>query len=152
MVADITGHGYCAYLLANTLPGLWEQCWSNGAQSGKPLDLLRSMHHLVEQCLPEGVFIECTLLRLDPNGQVLVAPAGGTRLFLRSRRLRKLDLLKLRGIWLGLGDPMEDDQHCYQLEDGDELIVGSDGFFDQMVTHLGAVEELKKYLEQVDDT
>src|SRR5262249_5129816 len=41
IVADITGHGYCAYLLANTLPSVWHACWANGRFADpQPSDVL----------------------------------------------------------------------------------------------------------------
>ena len=84
IVADITGHGYCASLLANTLPAVWRACWSNGRRGEtRPNDILAAMHDMLGDCLPEGVYAECTLLRLAANGQVTVAPAGGSRLPLR---------------------------------------------------------------------
>src|SRR5262245_11758452 len=132
IVADITGHGYYAYLLANALPGVWRMCWERlGERVGQPAELLAAMHDLLEDCLPDGVFAECTLLKLGPGGEVTVAPAGGSRLVRRDSRRNQLELLKLRGLWVGLHRPSADDQRVYRLEVGDELLVGSDGVFDQ---------------------
>lgn len=152
IVADITGHGYCAYLLANTLPGLWKECWSNGSPKEKPHDLLLTMHQLVESCLPEGVYVETALLRLTPEGDVTIAPAGGIRLLIRNRRENKLELIKLRGIWLGLDAPLLEDEHYCRLENGDELLVGSDGLFDQIIEHLGGSSELTTVIDRMNDS
>jgi hypothetical protein len=133
IVADITGHGYNAYLLASALPGVWQACW-NASRPKQPADLLAAMHDLLQECLPEGVYVECTLARLGPEGEVVVAPAGGSRLLLRRGRGRP-DLLKLRGSWLGLGAPSAGDQHTWVLDDGDELLLGTDGVFDQLADH-----------------
>jgi hypothetical protein len=143
IVADVTGHGYNAYLLASALPGVWQACWS-AVRPAQPAELLAAMHHLLQECLPEGVYVECTLARLGPEGEVVVAPAGGSRLLVRRGRGRP-DLHKLRGSWLGLGAPTAADQRTWVLEDGDELLLGSDGVFDQLadrgeaavVEHLG---------------
>jgi hypothetical protein len=138
IVADITGHGYHAYLLASSLPGVWQQCWQNTPPATRqPADLLAAMHHLLKDCLPEGVYVECTLARLGPEGDVTVVPAGGTRLVLRRGGAGRTDLLKLRGTWLGLGAPSRGDQHTWQLDAGDELLLGTDGMFDQLLDHAG---------------
>jgi serine phosphatase RsbU (regulator of sigma subunit) len=130
LVADITGHGYYAYLLASTLPSVWRRCWESAPIS--PADLLTTMHELLRDCLPEGVYVECTLVRLHPDGEVVAAPAGGSRLLLSRRRQSEPVLLKLRGTWLGLSAPSPGDQQSWQLEDGDELLLATDGMFDQL--------------------
>ncbi len=162
IVADITGHGYYAYLLAAALPGVWQACW-NTARPKEPADLLAAMHRLLEECLPEGVFVECTLARMGPEGGVVVAPAGGSRLLVRRGRGRP-DLVKLRGTWLGLDAPKAADQRTWVLEVGDELLLGTDGVFDHLadrgeeavMEHLGEsgqrgtlIEGVRRLLGQV---
>jgi hypothetical protein len=138
VVADVTGHGYFAYLLASVLPGVWEACWKAAAADVRPVGLLTAMHQLLESCLPDGVFVECTLARLTPDGEATLAPAGGTRFLLR-RRGGRPDLKKLRGAWLGLHAPHAEDQHTLTLADGDELLLGTDGAFDSLADHGGDV-------------
>jgi serine phosphatase RsbU (regulator of sigma subunit) len=130
LVADITGHGYYAYLLASTLPGVWRACWESGPT--QPTELLTAMHELLQDCLPEGVYVECTLVRLHPGGEVDAVPAGGSRLLLRRGGRGQTVLHKLRGAWLGLAPPSTKDQHSWTLEDGDELLLATDGVFDQL--------------------
>jgi hypothetical protein len=131
LVADVTGHGYVAYLLASALPAVWKKCW-DAAASNQPADLLLAMHGLLEECLPDGVFVECTLARLSHDGAVTIIPAGGTRFLLR--RGGRVELVRLRGGWLGLLPPSARDQHSLTLDAGDELLLGTDGFFDQLAT------------------
>ena len=131
IVADVTGHGYYAYLLASALPHVWEACWKAAPPDVQPAELLRAMHDLLEACLPDGVYAECTLARLDPGGETVVVPAGGTRLLLR-RRGAAPDLVKLRGAWLGLFPPSAADQKAWTMAEGDELLLGSDGAFDHL--------------------
>jgi serine phosphatase RsbU (regulator of sigma subunit) len=133
LVADITGHGYYAYLLASTLPGVWRTCWETAPSA--PADLLAAMHDLLADCLPEGVYVECTLVRLDPEGRVIAAPAGGSRLLFRRGREDRPILLKLRGSWLGLARPSCGDQQTWTLDEGDELLLATDGMFDQLHQH-----------------
>jgi hypothetical protein len=133
IVADVTGHGYQAYLLASGLPGVWENCWQGRPPaSTQPAELLAAMHELLCDCLPDGAYVECTLVRLGPEGEATVAPAGGARLLLRRRGTPRPDLHKLRGTWLGLNAPSAEDQRAWRLEQGDELLLGSDGLFDQL--------------------
>jgi hypothetical protein len=133
IVADITGHGYHAYLLASGLPGVWENCWQAlPSPRAEPAEVLAAMHELLRDCLPDGVYAECVLVRLGPEGEATVAPAGGARLLLRRRGTPRPDLHKLRGTWLGLNAPSTDDQRDWRLEQGDELLLGSDGLFDQL--------------------
>ncbi len=130
LVADITGHGYYAYLLASTLPGVWRTCWESAPAA--PAELLASMHDLLADCLPEGVYVECTLARLHPEGEVVVVPAGGSRLLLRRGPHEKPILVTLRGAWLGLVRPSRGEQRTWTLATGGELLLATDGLFDQL--------------------
>ena len=139
IVADITGHGYCASLLANTLPAVWRACWANGRlQEARPNDVLGAMHDMLSDNLPDGVYAECTLLRLGADGQVTIAPAGGSRLFLRRAGECEVELLRLRGPWLGLERPSATEEKSCTLRQGDELLLASDGVFDQLTESAGA--------------
>jgi len=148
IVADITGHGYCAYLLANTLPSVWRACWSGDRLvDPQPSDLLGAMHDLLQDCLPDGVYAECTLLRLAPEGSVTVAPAGGSRLLLRRRGEDRVELVRLRGLWLGLDRPLAEDQQACTLAEGDELLIGTDGAFDQLIDYEGSSAALANLID-----
>ncbi len=100
LLADITGHGYNAYLLASTLPSVWQQCWALAGQArggeapAEPAELLERMHHLFADCFPEGIYVEATLIRLQTNGVATVAPAGGSRLLLRRTGADQADLIE----------------------------------------------------------
>lgn len=152
IVADITGHGYYAYLLASSLPNVWQACWRNQAHEDlQPADLLAAMHELLRDCLPDGVYVECTLVRLSPDGEATIAPAGGTRALLRRAAAAQPDLLKLRGTWLGLKAPSTNDQQTWRLDAGDELLLGTDGVFDQFADHEGVeVTDLLSDVPQTD--
>lgn len=136
IVADVTGHGYYAHLLASTLPGVWRTCWEKFDLTAPPADLLASMHALLADCLPDGVYVECTLVRLSPEGEATIVPAGGSRLLLR-RDQGPPELLKLRGTWLGLSAPTAHDQRTWILAHGDEVLLGTDGMFDHLTEHGG---------------
>jgi hypothetical protein len=132
LLADVTGHGYYAYLLACGLPALWQRCWSRYPEPpAEPADLLAAMHEILADCMPEGIYLECTLVRLLQGGEVTVVPAGGIRLVVRSGAGRP-SLVKLRGAWLGLRAPSLDEQCTLALSHGDELLLATDGVFDQL--------------------
>jgi sigma-B regulation protein RsbU (phosphoserine phosphatase) len=148
IVADITGHGYAAYLLAHALPAVWRKCWADNRLVGaQPGDVLAAMHDLLQDCLPEDVYAECTLLRLDTQGRATVAPAGGSRLLVRRQRQGRIELLKLRGLWLGFHPPLEQDQESFVLEAGDEVLLGTDGVFDQLIDYEGPGGDLTRLIE-----
>jgi serine phosphatase RsbU (regulator of sigma subunit) len=130
LLADITGHGYHAYLLASALPAVWQRCWD--AAPAAPADLLAKMHDVLQDCLPEGVYAECTLVCLRSDGEVVVGPAGGSRLLLARAADDKPILLKLRGGWLGLIRPSRAEQQTWTLQEGDEMLLATDGLFDQL--------------------
>lgn len=131
-LADVTGHGYFAYLLATALPAVWRYCWGqHPGLAPQPAELLAVMHEQLADSLPEGIFLECTLARFDQAGEVIVSPAGGVRMLLR-RGKRPPEVVKLRGAWLGLAAPAAEDQHALRLGEGDELILSTDGAFDQL--------------------
>jgi Stage II sporulation protein E (SpoIIE) len=151
IVADITGHGYYAYLLASSLPNVWQACWMGQPLDDlQPADMLAAMHELLRDCLPDGVYVECTLVRLAPDGEATIAPAGGTRVLLRRAAAAEPVLLKLRGTWLGLKAPTADDQRSWRLDIGDELLLGTDGVFDQLEDQHGV--EVTEILNDMPET
>jgi serine phosphatase RsbU (regulator of sigma subunit) len=154
LIADITGHGYYAYLLASGLPSVWQACWQRRPMALDPAELLAAMHDLLEDCLPDGMFVECTLGRFGAEGEVTVAPAGGCRILLRRTGSSRIELLKLRGSWLGLHRPSPDDQRACRLDTGDEMLLGSDGVFDHLADQsdgdmTAALDELSRGADQV---
>jgi serine phosphatase RsbU (regulator of sigma subunit) len=133
IIADVTGHGYSAYLLACNMPHVWGACWEAAPfHDCPPVVLMEGVHRLLEDCLPEGVYVEGTLARLKPDGEVTIAPAGGTRLLLRRRHDDHTTWHRLSGSWLGLAPPQSEDQRTWLLDTEDQLLLGTDGFFDQI--------------------
>lgn len=143
-LADVTGHGYYAYLLATALPTVWGQLWAaHPGTAPEPAELLAAMHEMLADCLPDGIFLECTLVRLTTDGEATVAPAGGTRLLVHPLRSRP-DVVRLRGAWIGLRPPTLEEQHRMRLGHGDELVLATDGVFDQLDDHGGAEEVTRR--------
>jgi hypothetical protein len=142
IVADVTGHGYHAYLLASCLPHLWSLCWEALKQEPEhPADLLRILHERLEESLPEGVYVEATLARFRPDGQVVLSPGGGSRVLVRQDAGSAVRLHRFRGGWLGFMAPSLREQQTLSLAEGDELLLGTDGLFDQLEAALGPTSE-----------
>jgi serine phosphatase RsbU (regulator of sigma subunit) len=93
---------------------------------------LEAIHRLLEDRLPEGVYVEGTLARLKVDGEVTVAAAGGTRLLLRRAGQERISQHRLSGSWLGLMPPQAEDQRRWTMEVNDELVLGTDGLFDHL--------------------
>ncbi|HKB35563.1 MAG TPA: SpoIIE family protein phosphatase, partial [Gemmataceae bacterium] len=64
--------------------------------------------------------------------------AGGSRLLLRRRGENRVELVRLCGLWLGLDRPLAEDQQACALAEGDELLIGTDGAFDQLIDYEGS--------------
>jgi serine phosphatase RsbU (regulator of sigma subunit) len=100
------------------------------------------MHELLADCLPEGIYVEGTLCRFQIDGEVTVSAAGGGWILRRYNIQRKVDLLTVRGPWLGLAPPESDDQQRWTLDAGDELLLGSDGLFEHTAIRAKSSDEL----------
>jgi len=132
IIGDVTGHGYPAYLLAAGLPHLWRtKAIANlRARMQEPRALLGALGREVEAVLPDDVFVEAVLGRFASSGEVVLAAAGGARPILRRSQAELPEFHSLSGCLLGLelGDR---DQCSWSLDDGDELLMATDGLFDQ---------------------
>jgi hypothetical protein len=139
IVADITGHDYYAYLLAGSLADLWRLSWQAavaGSPEPEPVHVLGAMHDLLLGSLPHGFYVEATLARFRADGEARVAPGGGSRVLVRRRRGEEIALHRLRGGWLGgWRRPEPEDQHNWTLEEGDELLLCTDGVYEQLEEH-----------------
>ncbi|MGF1579335.1 MAG: PP2C family protein-serine/threonine phosphatase [Gemmataceae bacterium] len=131
LVADVTGHGYPAYLVSKNLPTLWSVTWASiEAPSPDPVEVLCYIHDTLEKCLPDGIYIEAALLKFYQDGRVVILSAGGTRIVLK--RKDGLTTHVVPGTWLGFLAPSEDSQQQWLLDVNDELLIGSDGLFDHL--------------------
>jgi hypothetical protein len=132
IIGDVTGHGYPAYLLAAGLPHLWraKPIAELRARMQEPRDVLAALGRELEEVLPDDLFVEAALGRFDPFGAVVLAAAGGSRPILRRSRANQAEVLSLSGGFLGL-ELGERDQCSWTLYDGDELVLATDGLFDQ---------------------
>jgi hypothetical protein len=131
-IADVTGHGLPAYLVADGLPHLWgmRSIAALRAQGRPPGDLLDALGEVLEPVLPEAVFVEATLARFTPAGRAEVAGAGFCRLALRRSVEDVIELHRLTGLYLGLGSGRRDHLD-WALAAGDQVTMASDSLFEQ---------------------
>jgi hypothetical protein len=132
MIADVTGHGYPAYLLASGLPHLWRmsRIAELRGKVSEPCELLGALGRELESILPDEVFIEAALGRFATSGEVRLSAAGGCRTILRRSGTCLAEFHDLGGFLLGmeLGDR---EQRSWTLWPGDEFLLATDGLFDQ---------------------
>jgi hypothetical protein len=132
IVADVTGHGYPAYLLAAGLPHLWRSrpIAELRASANEPRELLGTLGLELELVLPAEIFVEALLGRFSSSGEVLLAAAGGCHPILRRSGICEVEFHRLSGCFLGL-EIGGRDQCSWTLDPGDELLLATDGLFDQ---------------------
>jgi serine phosphatase RsbU (regulator of sigma subunit) len=132
IVADVTGHGYAAHLVAAGLPFLWQARQIVGMRSGglAPEKLLNALGRELEQVLPDGIFVEAVIGRFTSDGQVCASGAGNCRVAVKRSGERQIYLDDFGGYYLGLelGDR---EQREWSLDTGDELMLASDGLHEQ---------------------
>jgi serine phosphatase RsbU (regulator of sigma subunit) len=132
IVADVTGHGFAAYLLANGLPYLWRTTHlaERRALGCAPRDLLKTLGKELESALPDDVFVEAAVGRFTPAGEATVAGAGVCRVILRQSGQGMPSLYNLGGPLLGC-EWGSRDQQDWALGMDDEFAMASDGPYEQ---------------------
>jgi hypothetical protein len=147
ILGDVTGHGYPAYLLAAGLPHLWraKAIAELRARVHEPRALLGALGRELEAVLPDDLFVEAVLGRFSSSGEAVLAAAGGGHPILRRARADLPEFHSLSGCLLGL-ELGERDQCSWSLDAGDELLLATDGLFDQPAS---ADERLGKRLAEL---
>jgi serine phosphatase RsbU (regulator of sigma subunit) len=132
IAADVTGHGFPAYLVADGLPHLWgmRTIAELRARGCPPHDLLDVLSDVLEPVLPEAVFVEATLARFTPAGRAALSGAGFCRMALRRLGEDHLGLHRVGGPYLGMGSGQRDHLD-WEIRCGDEVMMASDGLFEQ---------------------
>jgi Stage II sporulation protein E (SpoIIE) len=132
-VADVTGHGYPAHILARGLPYLWQsrRMVEARARGELPTDLLDLLGRELDAVLPGDLFIEATLGCIAPTGEATLAVAGACPVIIRQRDNDEPTFHILSGTFLGLEIGVPRDQMKSVLNTGDELLIASDGLFEQ---------------------
>jgi serine phosphatase RsbU (regulator of sigma subunit) len=136
LVADATGHGRAAHLVAAALPFLWQlPATIQARRCNDLLALLQRLHEELCPVLPEGEHVEAVLARLapPPDASVAVASAGDCGVLRRAAGAYGIRWERIRGSWLGmdLGVNLPRDQQTWASAEEDELVLTSDGVLDQ---------------------
>jgi hypothetical protein len=148
-VSDVTGHGRSAYLLATGLPHLFKMCSERCSTSHwKPSAILAEMDRELEGVLPEGVFVEATMAQfiVQSKGVARLCAAGYAAALLRSNSVR---LLPLGGMYLGLTSGIARTESELDFDSGDELLMATDGLWDQSCADTTGEPRLREYLPEV---
>jgi serine phosphatase RsbU (regulator of sigma subunit) len=97
--------------------------------------------------LPEGVFVEATLGQFDAQSQgcARLCAAGYVAALLRSNSLR---FLQLWGMYLGLTAGTARTESEFDFDSGDELLMATDGLWDQPTDATGELQ-LREHLPEV---
>jgi hypothetical protein len=135
MVADVTGHGLGAYILAQALATLWEQPCVIAARSGAggPAELLGLVGRKLAEALPDDLFVEATLGRFNPAGNLTVSAAGACPVVIREAASGRAECHEVGGYWLGMDQEDMPPRLPWSraLRSGDEVLMATDGLFDQ---------------------
>lgn len=130
-VADVSGHGISAALVAARLHGLVRRLTMQGA----PLETMLTQINkgALAICKHTYFFVTCALLRLDlESGELEYATAGHpAQLLLRSNG--QIEPLRTRNRLLGMDDDVFDSEQPTrrtQLAAGDTIILFTDGVFE----------------------
>jgi len=130
LLADATGHGRLSFVVVEGLRHLWKAILARTCADVDPRGVLQELDRQLQDCLPEEMFVEATLVRVPPDGPLSVAAAGHSRLFFRRVGSSRIEFCRLGDFWLGpVGMPPEE-QRTYGYDIGDELTLASDGLFD----------------------
>jgi hypothetical protein len=133
MVADVTGKGPAAHLLAEGLPYLWQSRVLTRAreQSRQPRELLDVLDREISPVFPRGVFVEALLGTFSAEGSATVASAGACAIIRRKSGQRQITTEHLPGCWLGVGLDEPRSQQTWPFLAWDEMAMASDGLIDQ---------------------
>lgn len=134
LVADVTGKGRGARLIAEAIPCLWQGPTLSLARTrdADPTTLLEMLDRELRDRLPLGVFIEAILARFGFQS-LSIGWAGGIPAIYRPASAGRLTLLETASGWLGGPTPPRYPQQSFALQHGDEWALASDGLFDQVI-------------------
>jgi serine phosphatase RsbU (regulator of sigma subunit) len=132
VVADVTYHGYIAYVIARGLAEVWRSrtIAELRRNNSSPFNILDALSDELEPVLPDDVFVEAVLARYAPEGRVIAAGAGNCRLIVRRAGNDQIDMQILGGLLLGFGSGSRDQSDFVMLAK-DEVAIASDGVFEQ---------------------
>lgn len=128
VVADVTDKGVPAALLMANARSVLRGVAASAGRSGwdSPGRLLMQVNEVLSAEMPMDMFVTCLLAVLDPrNGHLRYANAGHNPPYLNTSQ--GVVELRASGIPLGLFPDLDYEEKEVYLEDGDRLLIYSDG-------------------------
>jgi len=140
VVGDVTGKGLQAGMLVALIVGAIRSATQH---SSDPSQIL---HEVNEQlCERQEASATCVILRIDPNGHVLLANAGQLPPYLNGKELAMEGALPV-----GIVPDVDFSVTSFQMKQGDSLILMSDGIVEAQDVHgtLFGFERIDEMLRQ----
>ena len=127
VLADVSGKGISAALLSSMVLGALSMEFHSGTQ---PQEVLNRVNRLLcEKSLPFQ-FVTLFLFLLDPNGTGQFISAGHNPAYLFRSATGKIEELASDSFFLGMFDSASYESRVFRLDQGDILVVYSDGLTD----------------------
>ena len=124
-MGDVTGKGLQAGMLVALIIGAIRATIQH---SSDPAQILREVNE--QLCERQEASATCLILRIDPNGNVILANAGQLPPYLNGRAIEMEGALPL-----GITSDAEFSITSFRLEQGDSLILMSDGIVEAQDSH-----------------
>lgn len=128
-VADATGHGWLAHVLIVGVARLWKALLEQSA-TATPRGLCEQLDKHLAACLPESFYIESWLFRFAPDRTVSATAAGRCYLIVRHDGDSAVQIEEYGNLYLGIGR-LEYDEQTWDFQHGDELVIATDGLYEQ---------------------
>jgi len=127
VLADVSGKGMGAALLSSMVLGVLSMEFHSGT---KPQEVLARVNRLLcEKSLP-GQFVTLFLFLLDPQGTGQFISAGHNPAYLFRSGTGKIEKLFSEAFFLGMFEDATYESRAFHLDQGDILVVISDGVTD----------------------
>jgi len=131
LVADVSGHGVQAALTSMLLKAIFEE---TSSRADSPMELTQRMNEALHRFLPSGMYAASTVTWIESDeGRLQLVNAGQPYPFVLRAASRTVDEIPIAGMPLGIfgkNGPASFDTKELELEQGDVLLISSDGITD----------------------
>jgi sigma-B regulation protein RsbU (phosphoserine phosphatase) len=130
VVADVSGHGVSAGMLMGSLQTVFHTLTP---ETDSPMDVLRRINRLYVRNINFTTFVTIFFAKLDPRSRTLsYASAGHNPPILHRPSTHATSWLKPTGAAIGLMDDYKIQLENLQLEEGDTLLLYTDGIVEAL--------------------
>jgi sigma-B regulation protein RsbU (phosphoserine phosphatase) len=130
VVADVSGHGVSAGMLVSNLQTVFHTLTP---ETDSPVDVLRRINRLYVRNINFTTFVTVFFGKLDPQSRSLsYASAGHNPPLLYRRTKNEIAWLKPNGAAIGLMDDYRVQLESLQLQEGDTLLLYTDGIVEAL--------------------